>query len=143
MDITPISLTFFKIFDSSAAVGTYTSSSTTYSTVTSAIKTYADGFVAIVAKYTPDDGGLAEQYSKSDGKPLSAADLTWSYASALTAFRARNGTIPASWGASGLTLPTVCQTGTGEGTAAITFNVDANTVLGGKSLSHIRKLDSH
>jgi glucoamylase len=131
LDITPTSLTFFKIFDSSAAIGTYMSSSTTYSTLTSAIKAYADGFVAIVAKYTPDDGALAEQYSKSDGKPLSAVDLTWNYASALTAFSARNGTVPASWGASGLTLPTVCQTEADGGTAAVTFNVDAETVFGG------------
>lgn len=144
LDITPISLAFFQIFNSSAAVGTYTSSSTVYLHLTSAIKTYADGFVSIVAKYTPEDGGLAEQYSKSDGKPLSAVDLTWSYASALTAFRARNGSVPASWGASGLTLPSVCLTESGGGTAAMTFNVHAETVFGGESsFLNTRKLKFH
>lgn len=89
----------------------------------------------MVAKYTPSDGGLAEQFDKSTGAPLSAVDLTWSYASALTAFAARNGTIPASWGASGLTVPSTCSTGGSGGgggsTVAVTFNVQATTVLGG------------
>ncbi|KAH9986648.1 Six-hairpin glycosidase-like protein [Russula vinacea] len=51
---------------------------------------FADGFVEIAAKYTPSDGGLAEQFDKSTGKPLSAVDLTWSYASVLTASSARS-----------------------------------------------------
>ncbi|KAH9988366.1 Six-hairpin glycosidase-like protein [Russula vinacea] len=35
--------------------------------------------------------GLAEQFDKKTGKPLSAADLTWSYASVLTAYSAYAG----------------------------------------------------
>jgi glucoamylase len=127
LDITDTSLAFFKVFYSSAAVGTYASNTTTYSTLTSTIRTYADGFVAIVAQYTPSDGALAEQYSKTDGTPLSAVDLTWSYASALTVFNARNGTVPVSWGASGLIVPTTCNT---SGIVAIKFNVHATTVFG-------------
>jgi glucoamylase len=57
-------------------------------------------------------------------------DLTWSYASAITAFQARNGTVPASWGASGLTVPSECLTNT----VAVTFNVQATTVFGGEWL---------
>lgn len=49
--------------------------------------------------YTPSSGALAEQYSRSDGTPLSAVDLTWSYAAFLTANAARNAVMPASWGA--------------------------------------------
>ena len=64
---------------------------------------------------------------------MSAVDLTWSYASAITAFQARNGTVSASWGASGLTVPSTCQTGGGD-TVAVTFNVLATTVFGGESL---------
>jgi glucoamylase len=82
------------------------------------------------AKYTPSNGALAEQYSKNDGHPLSAVDLTWSYASALTAFDARKGTIPASWGAMGLKVPSVCNVNTGP-VVSITFNVQATTVFGG------------
>lgn len=104
--------------------------------MTTAIKNYADSFVAVVAKYTPSGGGLSEQYSRSNGSPLSAVDLTWSYAALLTAYDARNGVVPASWGAKGLTVPTTCSGGGGGGgggTVPITFNVQATTVLGGAS----------
>jgi len=126
LSITTVSLPFFKLFSSSAAVGTYASSTSTYTTLTSALKTYADGFVALNAKYTPSNGGLAEQYGKSNGSPLSAADLTWSYASALTSFNARKGLLSNSWGAKGLTVPASCQRNAGA-TVTVTFNVEATT----------------
>lgn len=50
-------------------------------------------------KYTPSSGALAEQYNRADGTPLSAVDLTWSYAAFLTAYNARANVQPASWGA--------------------------------------------
>ncbi|CAE6447014.1 unnamed protein product [Rhizoctonia solani] len=131
--ITATSLDFFTQLYSSAAVGTYASSTTQYTAITAAVKTYADGFLAIVQQYQGSGGALAEQYSRSNGSPLSAADLTWSYAAALTAFEARASNVPASWGASGLTVPTSCSTAGGGGsggTVAVTFNVVATTVYG-------------
>ncbi|KAG7090984.1 hypothetical protein E1B28_010051 [Marasmius oreades] len=134
LEVTSISLPFFQQFSSGITVGTYASSTSTFTTLTSAIKTYADGFVAVVAKYTPSNGGLAEQYTRDTGTPTSAVDLTWSYAAALTAFGAHAGQVPASWGAKGLTVPTTCVRGGGTGgsTVSITFNVHAETVFGGK-----------
>ncbi|THH20579.1 hypothetical protein EW146_g793 [Bondarzewia mesenterica] len=129
LNVTSASLAFFQQFSSGVTAGTYGSSTSTYTTLTSAVKTFADGFVAEVAKYTPLNGGLAEQYSKSSGSPVSAVDLTWSYASALTAFNARAGTITPSWGAAGLTVPSSCSPDAGA-TVAVTFNVDATTVFG-------------
>ncbi|KAG7445724.1 glucoamylase G2 [Guyanagaster necrorhizus] len=128
IEVTSTSLAFFTQFSSSVAIGVYDSSTTTYSDLLSAVKTFADGFLAIIAEYTPSDGGLSEQYSKSDGSPLSAADLTWSYAATLTAFGARAGVNPASWGASGLTVPSSCSTS--GSTVSITFNEYAITVWG-------------
>lgn len=134
VNVTSTSLAFFQQFDSSIAIGTYSSLSATFSTLTSAVKNFADGFVAVVAEYTPSNGGLAEQFSNSNGSPLSAVDLTWSYAASLTAFGARAGVVPASWGAAGLT--TACSGGGGggggTGTIPYTFNVQATTVPGGK-----------
>ncbi|KII83020.1 carbohydrate-binding module family 20 protein [Plicaturopsis crispa FD-325 SS-3] len=124
--VTPVSLPFFQQFSDTISTGSYDSSSSTYKNVTGAVKDFADGFLEINAKYTPSDGGLAEQYGKSDGKPLSAVDLTWSYASALTAFAARNGTKPASWGAKGLSVASSCGTKAGS-TVSVTFNVNATT----------------
>ncbi|KAH7885421.1 glycoside hydrolase family 15 protein [Phlebopus sp. FC_14] len=129
LTISDVSLGFFQQFVPSLTTGTYASSSTTYSTLTSAVKSFADGFIATGAKYTPSGGGLAEQYSKSDGTPLSAVDLTWSYASALTVFAARAGVTSASWGAQGLTVPGSCLTSNAP-TVSVEFNVDATTVLG-------------
>jgi glucoamylase len=134
INVTSLSLPFFQLFDSSITAGTYASTSATFTTLTTGVKTFADGFVAKVAQYTPSDGSLSEQYSKTDGTPLSATDLTWSYAATLTAFDARAGVVPASWGASGLTSTCGINTGGGggssSGTVAVTFNVDATTVFG-------------
>ena len=131
--MTTLSQPFFALFDSSIATGTFASSSTTFTTLTTAIKAYADSYIALAAKFTPSNGGLAEQYSRDNGTPLSAVDLTWSYASALTAFEARSGTKFASWGAKGLQVPSTCSTYSGGNgkTVAVTFNVVANTALGG------------
>lgn len=140
LNVTSTSLAFFQQFNASVAVGTYASTSATFTALTSAVQTFADSFIAINAKYTPSNGGLAEQYSRSNGAVTSAVDLTWSYASALTVFAARSGTVPPSWGAAGLTAPSTCSSssgssggsGGGAGTVAVTFNVDATTFFGGE-----------
>ncbi|KAI0304306.1 glucoamylase [Multifurca ochricompacta] len=129
IQVTSTSLAFFRQFAPSISTGTYAASSSQYSQLTSAIKTFADGFVEIAAKYTPSNGGLAEQFEKSTGTPLSAADLTWSYASVLTASAAHAGLTPASWGASGLTVPGSCVSNPGP-QASVTFNVQATTQFG-------------
>lgn len=99
--VTSTSQAFFRDLVSGINPGTYSSSSSTFQSVVQAATAYADGFVAIVAKYTPSGGALAEQFSKDDGTPLSARDLTWSYASLLTAANRRAGIIPPSWASNG------------------------------------------
>ncbi|KAF8798899.1 glycoside hydrolase family 15 protein [Phlegmacium glaucopus] len=127
--VTSTSLAFFRQFSSSITAGTYSSSTPTFTSLIAAIKSFADGFLAINAKFTPSNGGLSEQYDKNNGTPLSAVDLTWSYASALTAFAARQGTAPTSWGAKGLVVPSTCSRNAGP-TVQVIFNVDATTQLG-------------
>jgi len=137
IEVTAISLPFFKQFlPSLTGKTTIAAGSDDYTTVINSIKNLADGFVSIVAKYTPADGGLSEQSQKITGAPLSAADLTWSYASALTAFDARANAPVESWGADGLVVPAVC--GIQPSTSTLTFQVHAETIHGGKSssLSH-------
>ena len=133
----------------SVAIGTYASSSSTYATLTTAIKTYADGHLSIVETYTPSNGSLAEQFSRSTGTPLSATDLTWSYASFLTAVARRSGQMPTSWGEPNAnTVPSTCSTTSANGTyatptataplppcttvpsVAVTFNVAESTTFG-------------
>ena len=132
--VTSTSLAFFDQLSPSIQVGNYSSSTTTFCSLIAAIQTYADGFLAINEKYTPSNGGLSEQYNKNDGTPLSAYDLTWSFASTLTAFAARQGTVPVSWGAKGLVVPSTCSPNAGP-TVQVTFNVIATTQFGGVYLS--------
>lgn len=140
LNITSTSLPFFQGLANAGtiATGTFSSNSTTFQSVTAAVQLLADGYVDVVAKFTPSGGGLAEQYDRNTGVPVSAVDLTWSYASVLTATMARSGVVGESWGAAGLT--TSCSTtggggggggGGSSGTVAVTFNVQATTVFGG------------
>ncbi|KAJ7072585.1 glucoamylase [Mycena amicta] len=117
LTISSISVPFFRQFAPNVAVGTYDADSSVFQSLTEAIATSADGFLSIIDKYTPSSGSLSEQYSRSDGKPLSAADLTWSYAAVLTASDAKGGKILASssWGGKGLVLSDSCSTGGGNG----------------------------
>lgn len=139
LTITNTSLAFFKQFAPSVKTGTYNLLSSTFYVLTSAVKNFADGFLVINAKYTPTNGSLSEQFDRNTGTPLSAQDLTWSYASALTVINARNGITPASWGAKGLTVPSgACQPNIGP-TLQVTFNVNATTQLGGKYMCFMSK----
>ncbi|KAB5585336.1 family 15 glycosyl hydrolase [Coniochaeta sp. 2T2.1] len=107
--VTSTSLPFFRDLVSSAAVGTYASGSSTYTTLYNAVKTYADGYIAVVQKYTPSNGAMAEQFDRNSGSPESAADLTWSYAAFITTVQRRNGVVPPAWVASGNSVPGTCQ----------------------------------
>jgi glucoamylase len=139
--VTDISRAFFSQFIPDIKPGTYSSNSVQYSKLTRAIKAFADGFVVVAADYTPSDGGLAEQYDKSTGRPLSAVDLTWSYASVLTANDSYAGVKPASWGAKGLVVPSVCVPNPGP-QVNVTFNVRATTTFGGTCMHWRTRLDN-
>ncbi|KAI0248612.1 glucoamylase [Lactifluus subvellereus] len=129
LQVTDISLAFFRQFAPSITPGTYDSGTSQYSQLTSAIATFADGFVEVAAKYTPPNGGLSEQYQNKTGAPLSAADLTWSYASVMTAGDSRAGVTPVSWGAKDLTVPPTCTPNPGP-QVSVTFEVLAYTQFG-------------
>ncbi|KAL9098350.1 MAG: hypothetical protein Q9163_005980 [Psora crenata] len=149
IEVTDASLPFFKDLYPTATTATYASSTEPYSAITKAVKAYADGFVSIVQKYTPTNSSLAEEFSRNEGTPASAVDLTWSYASFLTAVARRNGQVPASWGESSAnTVPSSCYATSALGTyttptvtaplppcttvstVAVTFNVAEPTIFG-------------
>jgi len=114
-----ISLAFFKDLYPLAKTGTYGSRDGSFIEIISAVTTYADTFVAVVEEYTPSNGSLAEQFDKVTGLPVSADDLTWSYASFVTMSQRRSGQFPASWGSSAATsLPKTCAGTSTPGTYA-------------------------
>ena len=129
--VTTTSLAFFRQFVHDIAPGTYSAATPTYYILVNAIRRFADGFVLTNEKHTPTDGSLAEQYTRYDGSPISAKDLTWSYASALTTFAAREGYTPASWGAAGLVIPPVCVPNPGP-RPKVQFSLPSEHKYGGK-----------
>jgi glucoamylase len=117
LTITQTSLAFFRDFSSTVEPGTYKSNTPTYKSLTEYIRTYADNFFFLVEQYTPSNGSLAEQYDRNTGIPLSANDLTWSYAAFLSTLQRRLNIMPGSWGSSSAnTVPTTCSKTTMTGT---------------------------
>ncbi|KAF9636332.1 Glycoside hydrolase family 15 [Lasiodiplodia theobromae] len=121
--IDDVSLAFFKDIYPSAATGTFASGTDAFTAILNAVKTYADGYVSVVQQYTPSDGSLSEQFSRDNGSPLSASDLTWSYAAFLTAIERRDSIVPESWGSeSANEAPGSCAAGGASGTYASATN---------------------
>ncbi|KAK1996962.1 family 15 glycosyl hydrolase [Colletotrichum falcatum] len=148
---------FFADLYPSVKEGTYQKSSKpgingaitayTYAAITGAVRAYADSFVQVVQKYTPTNGSLAEQFDKTTGAPLSAHDLTWSYASFVTMAERRAGLYPPSWVPTSSEVPATCAASsiaglyapaiaagapntTGSCTVAVSFAVNATTYYG-------------
>jgi len=112
------------------------------------VTAYADSFVAVSEKYTPANGSLSEQFNRNTGVPLSAVDLTWSYAAFITMAQRRAGQFPVSWGSKSAALPSAVCTGTAtQGVYApalaagapnvtttcqinVVFNINATTYFG-------------
>lgn len=130
------SLAFFQDVYSSAAVGTYSSSTTAYSSIVSGVKSYADGYMSITVcnlfhqgcrygiqltylqeTYAPSNLTLSEQYDRNTGVSISAANLTWSYAAFLSAVNRRDAVVPAAWGeTSASSVPATCVATSATGT---------------------------
>lgn len=92
IDTTNTSLPFFTYFAPKAALQageSYASSSQKFRQTVKALEGWADAFMRRVKYHTPSDGHLSEEYNRNTGVPQGAADLTWSYASLLTAAFAR------------------------------------------------------
>ncbi|CAE6476837.1 unnamed protein product [Rhizoctonia solani] len=127
IQVTALSLPFFQQIYPSAKVGTYTTVSKDGLVILVAVRKYADQFVVVNKKYVGPAGGLAEQFDRATGVPTSAVDLTWSYASALTAFDARSFKLPGSWGAKGLKSPTGTCVSQAIPKLPVTFNLVSNS----------------
>ncbi|KAI0884713.1 carbohydrate-binding module family 20 protein [Annulohypoxylon maeteangense] len=119
--VTSTSLSFFQNLVSGVSTGTYASSSATYTSIYNSVFSYADGFVDIVSKYASSNGSLAEQFDRASGAPLSARDLTWSYASLLTVAARRAGVVPAGWGSgsAATSVPGSCAATSIRGTYSV------------------------
>lgn len=92
LTVTNTSAPFFTYFapNSGAVIGTaYASNSTVFKSTIASLEGWGDAFMRRIKYYTPADGHLPEEYNRNTGVPQGASDLTWSYASVLTASFAR------------------------------------------------------
>ena len=75
--------------DIRATEATYSAGSAEFTGLVQALEGWGDAFLRTVKYYTPDGGHTPEEYNRDTGAPTGAGDLTWSYASLLTAAFAR------------------------------------------------------
>ena len=126
--VTPLSLSFFKDLVPSVTTGTFSSSSSTYTSIINAVQAYADDFLNIVDARKLPNGAMPEQFDRNTGTPIAASDLTWSYSAFLTATARRAGKVPASWNAGGgNTLPNNCAAVAIAGTYTTATNTNFPT----------------
>ncbi|KAA8571273.1 hypothetical protein EYC84_000600 [Monilinia fructicola] len=141
------SVKFFQDLYPAIKLKSYTNRDPEFNKILETVTTYADSFVSIAQKYTPSDGSLAEQFDRKTGKPISANDLTWSYAAFVTMNQRRSGQYPPSWGSSASIAPPNCGPTSYDGFYApaiaagapnitapcqqyVQFNVNATTYFG-------------
>lgn len=92
------SLPFFKEIYPHAKKGRLGCGDRAYAEIRDRVRSYADSFVAVAQEYTPANGMLAEQFLKSSPfTPISAANLTWSFAAFVSMTHRRDGHLPNSW----------------------------------------------
>lgn len=93
LSVSNTSAVFWAYFAPSAnlsAGSTYSSGSTQFEGAIAALEGWADAFVRRIQYHSAGDGGhLTEEFNRDTGYEQGAADLTWSYASLLTAAFAR------------------------------------------------------
>ncbi|KAI1503060.1 carbohydrate-binding module family 20 protein [Biscogniauxia marginata] len=152
LTIDKTSIGFFKDIYPGAQTKTYRPKQTRaeFSRILKAITAYADSFVEVVQKYTPQNGSLSEQFNKTlPGNPLSAHDLTWSYAAFITMASRRAGEFPPPWVSStaASAAPAQCSPTSSKGayapalaagapnatascTSTVRFQVNASTYYG-------------
>ncbi|KAH6658983.1 1, 4-alpha-D-glucan glucohydrolase [Truncatella angustata] len=132
LTIDEISLSFFAGLYPAARVKTYIADEkcSEFSRILKAVSIYADSFVSVVELYTPANGSLSEQFNKAaPGNPLSAYDLTWSYAAFVTMAERRAGQYPPSWEPSAVaSVPSQCQASSTKGIYVPAFAAGAPNV---------------
>lgn len=81
---------FWKYYAPNVEVeGTITKDSEDFNKLIDALSGWGDAYIRTIKHYAGEDGHLSEQFDRETGVPRGATDLTWSYASLLTAAFAR------------------------------------------------------
>ena len=98
IDVTPVSLKFWKQFDERISVKRYRKGSQGYKVLTDHVHDWANKIVLQLAKATPEDYVLVQCVDKVTGKPYGPRGMIRSLAAALGVIDAYNGLVPPNWG---------------------------------------------
>ncbi|KAN0138299.1 glycoside hydrolase family 15 protein [Lactarius tabidus] len=98
IEVTPVSLKFWKLFDDNIAVTTYRKGTPGYKVLTDHVRKWVNKIVLQLAKATPDDYVLVECIDKETGGPYGPRGMIRSLAAALGVIDAYKGLIPPNWG---------------------------------------------
>ncbi|KAF2104180.1 hypothetical protein NA57DRAFT_30202 [Rhizodiscina lignyota] len=91
LTVSNTSLLFWTYFSPGANLSedTYSSDSDGFKGAIAALQGWGDAFIRLIQYHGGDGGHLSEEYDRNSGVMVGAADLTWSYASVITAAFAR------------------------------------------------------
>jgi hypothetical protein len=98
IDVTPVSLKFWKQFDERVSVMRYKKDSPGYKVLTEYVRGWANKIVLQLAKATPPDYVLVECVDKVTGGPYGPRGMIRSLAAALGVIDAWKGIKPPNWG---------------------------------------------
>ena len=97
LDVTDLSLKFFRQFDQNIEIGTYVKGSEVYESLTYAITIWAEAILIFLRDRTPDDYILSMAFDRTTGEPVGPRGTIHCLSAALSAYGAYNGLIPPSW----------------------------------------------
>jgi len=98
IEVTPVSLKFWRQFDSNISVDTYKKGSSEYNVLTDYARDWANKIILQLAKATPDDYVLPEFIHRETGEPYGPRGMIRSLAAALGVIDAYKGLMPPNWG---------------------------------------------
>jgi glucoamylase len=97
LEVTGVSLKFFRQFDKGIKKGVYGRHSKKYKQLTAALKDWAENTLLSLAQRTPPDLVLPLVMNKTTGEPVPPRGALRSQVAVLGAHNAYNGVIPPSW----------------------------------------------
>jgi glucoamylase len=98
IDVTPVSLKFWKQFDQRVSARCYEKGSQGYKVLSEYVRDWANKIVLQLEKATPSDYVLVECIEKETGEPYGPRGMIRSLSAALGVIDAYNGLAPPNWG---------------------------------------------
>ena len=97
LQVTDVSLKFFRQFDQKIKTGTYSKGSEIYESLTDSITNWAENTLLFLADHMPDDYVLSMVFDKVTWKPVGPRGNAHALVAALGVYDAYNGFVPPSW----------------------------------------------